>query len=302
MWDVYRAAQLDVTARRSARRSKAPTFVEAAERWRSSRRVDVADSTRVLYRVALGRVLPILGARHIDELKPPTWPTLSPGCTQTATSARRSPKSVTALAQTLDHAGVRPNPARDKIHVRCRARNARAEPPTAERPRRGRLPDDPGRHRLALLWFDWSGARVALSTPLGRRLRRAAPARAATRPGKRRHARRSGSSCTTTSPRRSRRPSARARIATPPRGCSPTPARTRSAPRSRRRARRSRSRSFSRTTYGTGASRCCTGRAIWAEIGALRRPALLACDERRLTHVLLDDREVDYRRLLASSA
>ena len=40
---------------------------EMADRWRSSR-VDVTESTRVLHRVALDRVLPILGDRHVDQL------------------------------------------------------------------------------------------------------------------------------------------------------------------------------------------------------------------------------------------
>ncbi len=38
----------------------APTLAQACERWKASR-VDVTDSTRVLHRVALDRVLPILG-------------------------------------------------------------------------------------------------------------------------------------------------------------------------------------------------------------------------------------------------
>jgi hypothetical protein len=47
--------------------AKAPTLREAADRWRASR-VDVAESTRVLHRVALDRALPLLGDRPIDEL------------------------------------------------------------------------------------------------------------------------------------------------------------------------------------------------------------------------------------------
>ena len=37
--------------------ARAPTLSEAAERWRASR-VDVTEGTRVLHRVALGRVVP----------------------------------------------------------------------------------------------------------------------------------------------------------------------------------------------------------------------------------------------------
>ena len=47
--------------------SALPTLRAAADRWKASR-VDVADSTRVLHRVALDRVLPILGDRHVDTI------------------------------------------------------------------------------------------------------------------------------------------------------------------------------------------------------------------------------------------
>jgi hypothetical protein len=48
-------------------RQQAPTVAEAIERWRASR-VDVAEGTRVLHRVALNRVVPILGTKRIDEV------------------------------------------------------------------------------------------------------------------------------------------------------------------------------------------------------------------------------------------
>jgi hypothetical protein len=46
---------------------RALRLAEAVERWRESR-VDVSEATRVLHRVALGRVLPLLGSRRVDEL------------------------------------------------------------------------------------------------------------------------------------------------------------------------------------------------------------------------------------------
>ena len=46
---------------------RAPTFAEACDRWRAGR-VDVAEATQVVHRVALGRVLPILGERRIDQV------------------------------------------------------------------------------------------------------------------------------------------------------------------------------------------------------------------------------------------
>jgi hypothetical protein len=45
------------------------TLAEAAERWRASR-VDVADGTAVGHRVQLGRVLPTLGSRRVDQITP----------------------------------------------------------------------------------------------------------------------------------------------------------------------------------------------------------------------------------------
>ena len=47
------------------------TLGEAIEPWRASR-VDVTEATRVLHRVALNRVLPVLGNRPVDEITPPT--------------------------------------------------------------------------------------------------------------------------------------------------------------------------------------------------------------------------------------
>jgi integrase len=135
------------------------TLSEAAERWRESR-VDVAESTRVLHRVALGRVLPILGKRPVDELVPADVADLVARLHETGYKRETISKSVTALAQVLDHAGVEPNPARDKRHVKLpREERAEHEPPTAEHVEAvHRLL--PKVHRLPLLWLDWSGARV----------------------------------------------------------------------------------------------------------------------------------------------
>jgi integrase len=60
----------------------------------------------------------------------------------------------------FDHAGVEPNPARDRSVKLPREEPEEVEPPSAvvvEAVFR-RIP---ARHRLALLWLDWSGARVA---------------------------------------------------------------------------------------------------------------------------------------------
>src|SRR6187551_3259854 len=46
---------------------RARTVEEACRQWRASR-VDVTEGTRVLHRVALGRVVPILGEHRVDDL------------------------------------------------------------------------------------------------------------------------------------------------------------------------------------------------------------------------------------------
>jgi len=136
-----------------------PTLRDAAQRWRDSR-VDVAESTRVLHRVALDRVLPILGTRRVDEI---TVADVADLVTRLHAEGRKREtisKSLTYLAQALDHAGVEPNPARDKRQVKLpREERYELEPPTAEHIEAvyWRLP---ACHRMALLWLDWSGARV----------------------------------------------------------------------------------------------------------------------------------------------
>lgn len=60
----------------------------------------------------------------------------------------------------LDHAGVDPNPARDKSVRLPRGEEEELNPPTAEHVEAvyWRIP---AKHRLALLFLDWSGARVS---------------------------------------------------------------------------------------------------------------------------------------------
>jgi len=93
---------------RIARLDDAPaalTVAEAAERWRASR-VDVTDGTAIGHRVQLGRVLPLLGSRRVDELTPADVAEL---VTELHASGRKREtirKSLTVLAQVLDVAGV----------------------------------------------------------------------------------------------------------------------------------------------------------------------------------------------------
>jgi integrase len=138
---------------------RAPTLAEAADRWRASR-VDVAEGTRTLHRVALNRVLPFLGARRVDALELADVAGLVGALHAKGYTRETIRKSLIALAQVLDHVGITPNPARDRVHVRLpREERAELNPPTGEHIRtvHALLP---ARYRLPLLVLDATGMRV----------------------------------------------------------------------------------------------------------------------------------------------
>src|SRR5207247_10840898 len=84
----------------------APTLAEAAERWRASR-VDVTEGTAVGHRVQLGRVLPLLGSRRVEEITPADIAQLVSELHAAGRKRETIRKSVTVLAQVLDYAGVK---------------------------------------------------------------------------------------------------------------------------------------------------------------------------------------------------
>lgn len=140
-------------------RHLAPTVADVCGRWRASR-VDVAESTRVLHRVALARVIPIIGTRRIDQLGADDIAGLVARLTAQGYKRETIAKSVGALAMALDYAGLEPNPARDKRRVRLpREESEELQPPIADHVE-AVFRTMPRRHRFALLWLDWSGARV----------------------------------------------------------------------------------------------------------------------------------------------
>jgi integrase len=136
-----------------------PTLRETAERWQASR-VDVRESTKVQHRTALGRVLPLLGDRRVDELTAGDVAELV-GTLASADKARESiRKSVTALAMVLDFAGVSPNPARDRVQVKLPLEEpSEPEPPSADHVEAAAWLLKPS-YLLALLALDATGARV----------------------------------------------------------------------------------------------------------------------------------------------
>ncbi len=136
-----------------------PTLAEAAERWRASR-VDVVDGTAVGHRVQLARVLPLLGTRPVDQITPADVAQLVATLHAAGRKRETIRKSLGALAQVLDFAGVKDNPARDRVHVRLpRGEREEPTPPTASQIE-AVLPLMPPRYALALLVLDATGMRV----------------------------------------------------------------------------------------------------------------------------------------------
>lgn len=136
-----------------------PTLKETAARWQASR-VDVRASTAVQHRTALGRVLPVLGAQRVDAITTADVAEFVGGLTAEGYARESIRKSVTALAMVLDFAGIKPNPARDRVHVRLpREEPEEPEPPTAEHVEQVARLLTPS-YRLALLVLDASGCRV----------------------------------------------------------------------------------------------------------------------------------------------
>jgi integrase len=138
---------------------RAPTVREAAERWKASR-VDVGENTRVVHRVALDRVLPILGTRRVDEL---TVDHVNDAVATLAASGRKRStirKSVKYLAAVLDDAGIEPNPARDTRVRLPHEQAADKSVPLADHVETVFM-TLASAYRPPFLWLDWSGARLA---------------------------------------------------------------------------------------------------------------------------------------------
>jgi integrase len=138
---------------------QAPTLAQAAEQWRASR-VDVTDATAVGHRVQLSRVLPLLGSHRVDEITPADVARLVSALHDSGRKRETIRKSLTVLAQVLDFAGVKDNPARDRVHVRL-PREEREEPtPPSAAQIEAVLPLMPPSYALAVLVLDATGMRV----------------------------------------------------------------------------------------------------------------------------------------------
>jgi integrase len=136
-----------------------PTLAEAAEAWQASR-VDVAEGTALMHRSAIRRALPVLGKHPVDAISPADIARLVATLHAVGRSRETIRKTLTTLAMVLDHVGVEPNPARDRVHVKLpREQRPEIQPPSAKH-----LEDVldvlPERYRLPLLVLDATGMRL----------------------------------------------------------------------------------------------------------------------------------------------
>jgi len=137
----------------------AVTIRQAADRWQASR-IDVAQGTAQTYRVALGRILPRMGETSAEKIDAQTVADLVAELHKAGLKKQTIRKTVGTLAMVLDHLGIQPNPARDRLTVKMPREERRlVEPPTAEHVEAVvRLL--PHRYRLPALVLDATGMRV----------------------------------------------------------------------------------------------------------------------------------------------
>ena len=140
---------------------RAPELAEAVAAYRASR-IDIAEPTRVNIGTSLTLIVGALDAvRPVDAFSPQEIAEAVARLHASGYKRETIRKAITHLACVFDFAEVEPNPVRDKLRVRLpRGEVREPEPPSAEQVEAVyRLL--PSKHRLALLWLDWSGARVS---------------------------------------------------------------------------------------------------------------------------------------------
>jgi integrase len=104
--------------------------------------------------------LPLIGTQRIDTLEPAKFIDVVAQLHGQGVARETIRKTLGAGAMVLDHAGLVPNPARDRSIKLPREEPEEINPPSAaDIETVYRLL--PAKHRLALLWLDWSGARVS---------------------------------------------------------------------------------------------------------------------------------------------
>ena len=139
--------------------SRSPTVSIAAAAWKLSR-VDVSEETLATYRVALGRITPRLGEVELAALDTRRVSGFVGELHAAGLACESIRKTLAVLAMVLDHAGVTPNPARDRVAVRLpRADRAELQPPTADA-LEAVIALLPTRYRLPVVVLDATGMRV----------------------------------------------------------------------------------------------------------------------------------------------
>ena len=128
--DLFAAGKLPEIDLLGAEATSAVTLREVAEKWKA-RQVHVTDSTRVLHRVALDRVLPTLGHRPANDHRGRRAGARDEARRRREEARDDPQKSVKYLAAVLDHHGLEPNPCRDSRPVRLPFEEAQEiNPPT----------------------------------------------------------------------------------------------------------------------------------------------------------------------------
>jgi integrase len=143
-----------------ADQAKPTTVSEAAKRWLASR-IDVGESTLTRNELEVGRIERLLGTVPVKTLTPQRVQVFVTSLVEEEYARGTIRKTLQSLAMILDREGVHPNPARDRVHVRLpREESQELNPPTAEHVE-AVYRVLPRKHKLALLFLDWSGARVS---------------------------------------------------------------------------------------------------------------------------------------------
>jgi integrase len=137
---------------------QAPALRDVAERWKASRR-DVAAGTLATYEVNLNRILPRLGDRRVDELQAADVDELVAGLVAGGSRRESIRKTISTLAMVLDSAGITPNPARDPSVKLPRETKVEPKPPTAAHVE-AVVRILPAAYRLPALVLDATGMRV----------------------------------------------------------------------------------------------------------------------------------------------
>jgi integrase len=126
----------------------------------SARASSVVTSEEYPYTTRMGPPATLIGSRRIDTLSAQDFIDVVAQLHEQGVARETIRKTLGAGAMVLDHASITPNPARDRSIKLPREEPVQINPPSAadvEKVYR-RIP---AKHRLALLWLDWSGARVS---------------------------------------------------------------------------------------------------------------------------------------------